>query len=365
MKCINPMPGRRKPLLIAGLFQVHPEDIAGLIYGSVNSAVKEAGYESLLKTKTKIEAGEQKVTPKFILTVKELSGGKLRYFDEALDGDIEAIKKISDMPTWEAFDLGFRYLDEPISYQASFMIALERESHEAVRLIRAEQHQAALDCLLSAPISRLFLWASATKGMKAIQNKKDWMPYIFSIALETGLSFIAAMDAARCHKLSLQQSMIADVLPTSSTGNHNPISILFHWACRAANLQGPSELWQALNPYDFPDLSFAKRWSAGTHMPSMDNFLLVCQQLNIPCDEANASASVRYIGTKCLNYLGYHAQTFTKLVGSAGFGRIGPWPHFPFECETLVNWFEQRYPCWYDYHRQQLNTQGLGIQSQT
>lgn len=364
IKFSNAVGGRKKPLNLSSLFLFHPDCILKLSGLSTSGMMKEAGYESFYKRMQK------QVDDAAALRLAHEMSQKIQNFPQdliaAINGDVDAQASYEKIGVWEVFGKGINSsLDEDKwPQQLKFHIGIERETYQPWILFHQQQYDEAVVLLLKSPLVQLLLWPEAIDILNRKSSLDDLLPLRALVALEMVLSLLAGMDAEVCHLLSKPNSLVLDVLPTTLTGDKNPTSLFFGWIKKQIGLTSISAILNAHaeQSSEFAlDESLLKRWSNGSHMPSekvlrgfLDPFF----------DDPEAKDIwMRHYGTKCLTFIGYQAQQIQQITYSAAKTDIlkdalRPWPDMPFGFKSIEAWFENRYPYWFDYHREQIQGEG-------
>lgn len=361
IKFSNPIGGRKKPLQLSSLFLCDPDVILKVSGLSISGVMKEAGLESIHKRVMNPvdDAAALRVAHDMSERMPDLPKDLIA----ALHGDIEAQEYYEKIGAWELFMIGHSPSEDQWPHQVKFWIAIERATDQSWKLFHQQQYGEAVSLIIDSPLVRLLLWPEAIDILKNRTNLQELLPLRGLVALEMVLSLLAGCDAKVCHSLSRSDSLGLDVLPTTQTGNKNPTSLFFKWIKSQIGLPTISSILNAAKATESGlDESLLKRWSNGSHMPSEK---VLRDFLEPFFDDPEAKEIwMRHYATKCLTFIGYQAQQFQKITNAAATtdllkGALRPWPDLPFGFTSIETWFENRYPFWFDYHRKQIEEEGI------
>lgn len=360
VKFSNPIQGRKTPLKLSSLFLVDPNVLLKLSSTSMSGLMKEAGYESLYK-RIQNPSDENRIlrVTNDIVAIPNIP----KSIVDAIRGDTEACEIVNKMGVWEVFALGLQLNEEDWPQRLKHWIEIERSTNQSLFLFHERRYDEALSSLVKEPIASLLLWPEAIDILNKQKTLKALLPLRGSIAIEMLLSWLAACDAQVCHSMSVTESLVFDVLPTSLTENKNPTSLFFKWIKNKTGLPSISAILNSTKAAKLElDESLLKRWSNGSHMPSEKAFKDFSEAMFD--NPTSKDIWMRYYGTMYLNFIGYQIQyAQKKFITTANSESLKanyrPWPDMPFGFKTIETWFENRYPYWFEYHIKQIIGEGI------
>lgn len=355
---INPIGGRKRPLHLSSLFLFCPDVILKLSGLSMSGMMKESGLESIHKRMMNLgdEAAARRLANDMLDRIPNLPESIIA----AIHGDAEAQAYHETIGAWEAFMMGHSSNESQWPQQIKFLIAIERATDQSWKLFHQQQYDEAVSLLMRSPLVRLLLWPEAIDILKKRTSLESILPLRGVIALEVLLSFLSAFDAVTCHSISKLDSLALDVLPDTHTDDKNPTALFFSWIKKQTGLDSISSILDAEKTGTL-DESLLKRWSNGSHMPSEDALRKFLGSF-FPDPDAK-DIWMRHYATKCLTFIGYHAQQLQTISTAAATTDLlkeahMPLPDLPFGFKTIEAWFENRYPYWFDYHYKQITEEG-------
>ncbi|WP_454741362.1 hypothetical protein [Cupriavidus necator] len=212
----------------------------------------------------------------------------------------------------------------------------------------------AVEQLSADPLMSRFLWPEASAIFQRAKDAKGLAPLQASLVMELHISCITAWDVELGTKSSTGDSFICDVLPGADLSGRNPTALLFRWLMREAGCKSIAALHAHPKASGISlDMLTLKRWSSGSHHPSVTWLRLLVGALFEDADYLPAWA--RYWGAKHLNMLGFLSQRLSAIACRLGADaeQYRPWPSYPFGHNSYGAWVQARYPYWLDYHRRQ------------
>lgn len=361
IKFSNPIGGRKRPLPLSSLFLFNPDVVLKISGFSMSGIMKESGLESIYKRiqSPNDEIRMSRAAHDMAQRIPDLP----KNFVDAIHGDIEAREHLSKVGAWEAFVSGVYQGKDKWPGRLQFCIEIERATYLPLLLLHKHQFTEASTLLVENPLIQLLLWPEAIDILKNRSSLDALMPLRGLIALEMVLSLLAGLDAEVCHSLFRSDSLVLDVLPTTQTGNKNPTSLFFKWIKTQIGLPTISAILKTEKASELKlDDSLLKRWSNGSHMPSEQ---ALTDFLESFLDDSTAKDIwMRHYGTKCLTFIGYQVRQMQAITNAATKTdalkqALRPWPDMPFGFKTIEAWFENRYPFWFEYHRKQIEGEGI------
>lgn len=280
-------------------------------------------------------------------------------FEKALDGDVAALNTVQSLGLWEVFLYDqWAVSGVKLSPQAAFVLDIERASKEPERLARLRDFEAAAEALATHPVMRQFMWPEALRIFSSTTEPAHLLPVRASVALEIRLSLIALIDVTVTRDAGTPTvSYFSCLIPSDELSDMNPTSLFFRWfrdkagaatieALLAKNKSGKGGI---------ANTTTLKRWSNGSHQPSVVWFKALAQeQFGNGDDEALWN---RYWASRYLNFVGHTAELMRQLACQREPGQhnsLAPWPQLPFGCDSIPGWLATRYPHWLAYHRHRL-----------
>jgi hypothetical protein len=349
----NPFPGKPVPLKMSGLMQLCPTVLQKLMGAAPSTVQVESGTVALFKAMNRAQK-TQKFTPKLLRRLYDLIPEDHEYtalFRAALAGDQDSKVILDRMGSWE---MSYPLKRGNPRYSIRARIAIERAAMQSYFLASASKFDEAVDLMLADPLLSRFLWDEAAAVFRDTVEFQKLRIVQSSLVLETELSTLAALDAELCLEAGNQaDSMFRCLLPGSTTGKANPVSLLFAWFKTEFDLKSiDSTLSHApLVEFELAEATL-KRWSSGTHCISETTFGEMVSALGE--EEDHTPAMARHWAARVLNLIGYvgqHFSTHARALAVTPLPRVAaPWPEHPFGYSSFEEWCQARYPYWFDFH---------------
>ena len=363
---LNPFEGRKKPILLSGLFLFDPDVALRLRGQSVRMTFIEMGEESLykgLERAGRLGQATKSLRDRLIALLPPTTGVALAAAFDAPDAHTH---EFVQMGPWEAHVLGVM-CDEngdttvwPKS--AQFLCDVERASRHATTLCNEGQFQAASEYVASHSLLRFFMWPEVLNGIARTRNFDDLLLLRTVIALEVWLSLLALWDIeARPNDTNDDRSYVRMLLTRDDTKAKNTVAQLFEWLMKAANVATPAALMKdprlrALSV----QVGTVGAWSRGTNFPSESYRTAIAKAL-LSAEDVGTFKSLSATARQ-LNFLGYVAQHIEAVLrplkgAEAEQGKLLGLG-LPFGHDTIEAWMRSRYPVWLQFHRANLALEG-------
>ncbi len=316
----NPFPGKPAPLQLSGLFLFDPSVILKLSGYPFRSLMAELGGEALYKRYERFIKGAHPASVSMfhdlLDKIPAAASTSLSELKAALEGDVAAQAHVNAMGLWECFFRGAHGSEQPPRHHVH-ILALERACAPAQRLVLDNKMLEAVEQLSTDPLMSRFLWPEASAIFRRARDTAGLVLLQASLAIELHLSCIAAWDVELCTKRSTGDSFICDVLPGADLSGRNPTALLFRWLMREAGCKSITALHAHPKANGLSlDMVTLKRWSSGSHHPSVTWLRLLVGALFDDADYLPAWA--RYWGAKHLNMLGFLAQHLSAMACQPG-----------------------------------------------
>lgn len=281
-------------------------------------------------------------------------------FAAAIDGDGDAMSYIASLGMWESclYDRWARPTGG-LTPQGSFILEIERACKEPEQLVREQKFELAAQAISTHPILRLFVWPQALDIFASAETSAALLPLKVSVAFEIRLSLVALVDVIGAQATGTPSASIFGCLLPSSELNGNPTSLFFRWLKDEVGAQTIGALLDkdASGNGGIADVTTLKRWSNGSHQPSKRLVRDLAKEYFGNADDERLWDM--YWASRYLNFIGYYVEMLCARVLSMVPEKqheFAPWPHLPFDCDSIPTWLSTRYPYWLAYHRHRLSS---------